>query len=340
MKIPLHILPTAVSFLCLTVSAETVDLPCRTGFRIEKVAEFARPAEPKSLSAAATVSNGVYWTATDWNSQIWEMRLENDASGIPCRCNLRALGKPECAMDVEGLAYDPADGSVWIADEHDATVKQYNAYTGKCVAQAEVPPSLKNFRRHTGLESLAISRDGREMWTCTEEAVVGDGSRSTRKSGTDVRLTRLIRSNGGVWKADGQWAYRTDSIVGGAYFNKHKQDISRSGVSALCMPMPGVLLVLEREFSKVFLPRFRCRIYAVDLTGAANVLNVARLEDVRDIKRAKKKLLYETSGFSMYEGMCADPLEDGSFRLVLVSDGDKRTLRTVLVLKLSAERQS
>ena len=42
----------------------------------------------------------------------------------------------------------------------------------------------------------------------------------------------------------------------------------------------------------------------------------------------------------MYEGMCADSLEDGSFRLVLVSDGDKRTLRTVLVLKLSAERQS
>lgn len=331
-----HIPVVALVAIGAVGASECRTLPSCTGWKIEKTAEFTRPAEPSSLSSVTRVAAGVYWTATDWDSQIWEMRFGSDASGLPDRCILRPLANPKGAVDVEGIAFDPLAGGVWIADEDSAAVKRYDPLTGAVLAEASVPGQLKRFRRHTGIESLAISGDGLRMWTCTEEAVDGDGPRSSRKAGTDVRLARMVRSaRDAAWKADGQWVYRTDPIAGGAWFNKKGQDVSRSGVSALCVPAPDTLLVLEREFSKVFIPRLRCRIYAVDLAGASDVAGIGKLDGADGFVRAEKKLLYETSGFSMYEGMCADsPGKDGSIRLVLVSDGDKKTLCSVLVLKL------
>jgi hypothetical protein len=311
-------------------------VPSRTGCSVEKISEFARPAEPCSLSSVTCVSGNRYWSATDWNSAIWEFELDFNAAGAPCGCRLRELFRPEGTVDVEGIAYDPLDGSVWLADERQGTIKRHDPGTGAATGEVELPPSLKNFRRDSGLESLAISADGMSMWTCLEEAAKGDSPRSTRKSGTDVRLTRFVRTGANApWTLDGQWAYRTDSIAGGKWFNKKGADISRSGVSALCMPRPDTLLVLEREFSRVVFPRFRCRLYAVNLGGATNVKSIPSLEGEKSFVRAEKKLLFETTGFSMYEGVCADPpAPDGSVRLTLVSDGDKKTLRSVLVLKL------
>ena len=94
--------------------------------------------------------------------------------------------------------------------------------------------------------------------------------------------------------------------------------------------------MLEREFSVVIVPRFRCRIYETDFTSATEVLARASLKDGASAVAVGKRLLYEATGFSMYEGMCLGPrLADGSRILMLVSDGDKKSLRTVLSLRLS-----
>ena len=38
--------------------------------------------------------------------------------------------KPSGMSDIEGVAYDPSTGNVWIADESKKTIKEYNPTTG------------------------------------------------------------------------------------------------------------------------------------------------------------------------------------------------------------------
>ena len=310
-------------------------------WRIDEVNDVVRPDVEKSanLGGIAWVSNDTYLAVTDWNTRIWELTLPHDPeTGRILSCELKSLCDPAMTVDVEGLALDPLNGSVWLADERAATIREHNPLTGRALAgNVDIPASLKDFRMDSGLESLTISRDGLSMWTCTEEALKSDGPRATRKDGTDVRLTRFRRTSAkAAWKMDGQWVYHTDSVAGGPWYSRKKKDLSRSGVSELRVLDDGTLLVLEREFSVVLIPRLRCRIYETDLSSAVDVKSMKDLSALKRGGRAKKKLLYETTGFSMYEGMCLGPvLKDGSRMLVLVSDADKRTFRSVLSLRLS-----
>ena len=310
-------------------------------WRIDEANEIPRPDIEGSanLSAVAWLSNSTYIAVTDWNSTIWELALPYDPkTGKVLSCGLKRICSPELTVDVEGIAVDPLDGSVWLADERAATIRQHRLATGRAMdGRVNIPDSLKTYYMDSGLESLTISRDGLSMWTCTEEALKTDGSRATRKHGTDVRLTRFVRTTAkDAWRMDGQWAYPVDPIAGGSWYNKKKKDISRSGISELCVLDDGTVLVLEREFSVVLFPRLRCRIYETDMSSAKNVFGEKDLSGVGDSGRVKKKLLYETTGFSMYEGMCLGPvLDDGSRMLVLVSDADKKSFKTVLSLRIS-----
>lgn len=308
-------------------------------WRIDEVNELARPDVPESdaLSAIAWVSNTTYIAATDWDCVLWELDLPHDpVSGKVRSCNMRKLSVPALTLDVEGVALDPLNGSLWIADERAVTIRQHDPATGRALSGMVDTAPFKQCIRHSGLESLTISGDGLSMWTCTEEALKSDGPRSTRKNGTDVRLTRFVRSSAkDRWRMAGQKVYRTDSIAGGPWYNSDKVDCSRSGISELCVLDDGTLLVLEREFSVVLFPRLRCRIYETDLSSATDVMGRKDLSGLSDGARVKKKLLHETTGFSMYEGMCTGPvLKDGSRLLVLVSDAQKRSFRSVLALRL------
>ena len=310
-------------------------------WRIDEVSEISRPDIEGSanLSAVAWVSNSTYVAVTDWNSVMWELDLPyNPETGRIRSCEMKRICSPELTVDVEGLALDPLDGSVWIADERAGTIRQHSLKTGKARSGiVDMPESLKGFRRDSGFESLSMSKDGLSMWTCTEEALKSDGPRATRVDGTDVRLSRFRRaSEEKAWRMDGQWVYRTDPIAGGPWYSKKKKNLSRSGISELCVLDDGTVLVLEREFSVVLLPRLRCRIYETDMSPARNVIGWKGLSGLKDSERVKKRLLYETAGFSMYEGMCVGPrLADGSRMIVLVSDADKKSFRTVLSLRLS-----
>ena len=310
-------------------------------WRIDEVGEISRPDIDGSanLSAVAWVSNSTYVAVTDWNSVMWELDLPyNPETGRIRSCEMKRICSPELTVDVEGLAVDPIDGSVWLADERAGTSRQHNLRTGKARSGiVDIPKSLKGFRRDSGFESLSIAKDGLSMWTCTEEALKSDGPRATRKDGTDIRLSRFRRASAEkAWRMDGQWVYHTDSIAGYPWYNSKKRDISRSGISELCVLDDGTVLVLEREFSVVLFPRLRCRIYETDMYSAKNVIGSKNLSGLKDSEKVKKKLLYETVGFSMYEGMCVGPrLLDGSRMLVLVSDADKKSFKTVLSLRLS-----
>jgi len=315
------------------------------GFRwkVDAADERLRPDMPEaySMGGIAWVSNDVYWTVTDEKHRpvVWELELPVESvAGKLCGCQMKMLCRPEKAVDVEAIARDPLDGSIWLADERKGEIRQYDPITGKRLAgQVALPKSMGNARRDFGLESLAISRDGLTMWTCSEEALELDGPLSTRKCGTDVRLTCLKRESvSNEWTAAGQWVYRTDPIVGKKYCDSKGEEMTRSGISELCILDDGTLLVLEREFSVVLVPRIRCRIYETDFSMATEVLGRATLQGEPVPVAVGKKLLHESTGFAMYEGLCVgQELSGGARVLMLVSDGDDKTFRSVMSLRLT-----
>lgn len=308
-------------------------------WRIESADETVRPniPESESLGGIVWITNDVYWAVNDRRPVVWEMSLPVDRSnGKISGCSLRRFFDPEDSVDVEAIALDPVDGTVWLADEHHNRIARHDPANGRLTGEALLPKAMQSHYPELGLESLTTDREGLVMWTCTEEALTIDGSRSTRKSGSDVRITKLHRRSADeAWAVAGQWIYRTDPMAGGPWYIDGC-DNARSGIAELCLLDDGSLLVLEREFSKVLIPRLRCRIYVADVSGATEVHGLATVADAKDIKRVSKRKLYETSGFSMYEGMCLGPkLSDGATLLVLVADGDgHRALRSVMTLRL------
>lgn len=331
----------------VSVLTASLFLPVLAGegfrWRLDVADEICRPDVPEadSMGGITWVSNNVYWAVTDEKHKtvVWELDIPVDAAtGKVNACRMRLLCRPEGTDDIEGIARDPLDGSMWLVDERAHAISRFDPVSGRRLpGRVELPAVMGRFRRDFGMESLTISSDGLSMWTCSEEALTPDGPLSTRRRGSDVRLARFVRGAAAEpWKPVGQWVYQTDPIAGKPWHNKKNEDMTRSGISELCLLDDGTLLTLEREFSVMLVPRFRCRIYETDFSQATDVLDLKALADGPAFSRVSKKLLHEATGFAMYEGMCLGPkLADGSRILMLVSDGDKKSLRNVLALRLS-----
>jgi hypothetical protein len=175
-----------------------------------------------------------------------------------------------------------------------------------------------------GLESLA--RHGSTIWTANEEALSGDGPRSSPEQGTIVRLTRF--DNG---RLTGQWAYETEPTGGAfAYF-----DIHIGGVVDLVALADGRLLVLERATfgarGNDDLGGFVNRIALVDPETGTNVMgrplltSLTRGEGYRPVQKDVlwDRLFPLVDGPTNWEGMALGPvLADGSRSLLLISDND------------------
>ncbi len=298
------------------------------------VCELDRPDDPASLSSLSLVSNGVYWTSTDWKPTLHEIVLRHAEDGKPNGLKITRLCALEGAKDVEGIAYDPLRGTFWAADEVYRKVSEHDPRTGRRLGEMKLPPQFEKCRRTFGFESLCIRPDGLEMWLANEEALSCDGPISNPDHGTTVRLARFTRANGNdAWLAAGQWAYETDSIGGSAPLYG-----CRSGLSGLCALEDGTLLALEREYSFKPLPALRCRIYAVDRAQATDVAARESLAPgtLPFTPVAKKRLYDANTGLAMYEGIAPGPIEaDGSRLLFLISDGEKMMSKKMLVLRLS-----
>ena len=298
------------------------------------VDELDRPDEPASLSSLSFVSNGVYWSSTDWKPALHEIVLQQGANGKFDGLKITRVCALEGAKDVEGIAYDPLRGTFWAADEVYAKVSEHDPRTGRRLGELRLPSVFGKCRRTYGFESLCIRPDGLEMWLANEEALPCDGPVSTPEHGTTVRLARFTRTGrDDAWKDAGQWAYATDSIGGGAPLNA-----CRSGLSSLCALEDGTLLALEREYSFKPLPTLRCRIYAIDRSQATDIAARESLAPgTLPFTPVAKTLLYDAdTGLAMYEGLAPGPIaSDGSRLFYLISDGDKMMSRKLRVLRLS-----
>ena len=293
---------------------------------LSTIGEFPRPRVPEELSGITHVEGDRYYAVSDDGSGIWPMQIGMDrATGMITNCvmgrNTRVGG------DNEGIAWNPRGNSVFVTDENTQTIHEIDPVTGKLIAEFSLPEHQRKRRKNRGLEALALSPDGAFLWTANEEALSGDGDRSSEQKGTTVRLTRFRRGEDAGWAHDGEWAYLTDAIGGG------KTRRMRSGVSDLCVLEDGTLLVLERELSrKGVAPAYRARLYAVRPTPGAPI----------DMERplAKKLLFGADTGTANYEGVCLGPtLDNGDRTLVMVSDGGDADDERLYVLRMALSQE-
>ena len=281
----------------------------------------------RSPSNIATELSGITWAGGETYYAVNDappagtlfklsIRLNPDGEILSCAVG---DGVPLAgSRDLEGCAYDPVCGTVWVSMEKSSTpIREYNPKTGEQLRTAPVPGIFIDKRRtNYGFEALTISPDGMAMWTCNEEALLCDGPKSSTEAGSVVRLLRFSRSTpGGDWTPDGQWAYQAEPL-GNAWGFGNSQ---RSGVAGLCALPDGTLLVLEREFSNY---DFKLALFQVDFTGATEISSLPSLANAKYAKVGKHPLVGRMStGFVNYEGVClGPPLPESSRALLFISD--------------------
>ncbi len=290
------------------------------GRQFPRPARFADPPRPASLSGITWAGGSRYYAVAD-DASTGEVGLysltatlsSNGISVVSCdldptnRC-VRLVG----ARDLEDVAFDAANGTVWAVDETCHTLREYNVRDGSIVRNLELPEILAKHRANLGLESLSLSEDGLTLWTCTEEALTCDGPRSSAATGTTVRLVKFTRPTvRGDFAFAGMYPYTTDKWEQRFDFKGQ----GRRGVSALCALPDGSLLVLERELSfggsKPLLAAQTASlfyaIYQVDPCGGSKIKLFSGGGSVF------------TSG--NHEGLCLGPvLSDGRRSVLVVSD--------------------
>lgn len=285
-----------------------------------KVCEFTRDSIPKELSGISRIGGNRYFSVDDSDGTLYELEIDMDASGAIGSCTVKRSVRLEGRVDLEGCACDPLDGRVWVSDESDTTIRQFDPKTGKETARVGIPEVYReHVRPNRSFEGLTLSPDGYRMYVANEDTLTCDGKPANKEGGGVVRIQEFLRTGkNSPWLPTCQFLYRTDSVDGPKY-----KGIALSGVVGLCAPGDGTLLVLEREMSKKFLlfPFFRIRLYEI----------------VLDVNAAEpgKRLLWEKNTFANYEGICLGPvLEGGSRSLILVSDGGGDADEKILVLSL------
>ena len=288
---------------------------------VEDVGEFFRVDMPTALGGLSWAGEDTYWSVCDRGGELLELFLPvNRADGMlmdkATEPKVLRRFKVPGAKDLEGAAWDPLRGSVWVSDEKGPSIVEY--IPGKGLGAAvKLPPEFRGVQRNRGLEALEISPDGLDMWTCNENELPVDDDASVGPS-EFLRLTRFSRSTAdGEWLVSGQWAYRPETPGGLKVRGR-----ARNGVSSLCVMPGGELLVLEREKKGEGENTYITRVYLADLTCATDVRGRRSLGEA-DFAPVGKRLLYtDDIGRAMYEGMSRGPvLDDGSYLLLLVSDG-------------------
>ena len=319
--------------------------PACAALKMTTVSEATRPSSStygaEQISGITWAGGDLYYAVDDNDKKLYPitLKINRDTGSLASGTNGITIGTGVVmagANDMEGCAFDPASGKVWISQETNALIREFDPATGALSRSAPVPTVQKQCVGNYSLEALTISGDGRTMWTCNEEALKVDGELATNSVGSVVRLTRFTRESVyDNWTPNGEWAYETQPI--GSVKDNH----TRSGVSGLCALPDGTLLVLERRCynPEGWFPDFNIRIYLVNFSGATDVSGLASLKGATTYVKTTKTLLWQythTQDMPNYEGMCLGPcLNDGSCMIVLVSDGGSYAEEGVFTLKLT-----
>ncbi len=337
-----------VNVLSVLVAMIAVGLPsAHAALKATIVSQATRPSistyGAEQISGITYAGGDLYYAVDDNDKKLYPitLKINRDTGSLASGTNGMDIGTGVVMSggdDMEGCAFDPASGKVWISQETSALIREFDPATGTLLRSAPVPAIQKQYYGNYSLEALTISGDGLTMWTCNEESLKCDGTNSTLNAGTTVRLTRFTRQSVyDNWTENGQWAYLTRPIAEAS--SMYLVNNARSGVAALTALPDGTLLVLERGYGGWggLADDFKNYIYAVDFSGATDI------SEIKSLKEATYTLVRKTEVFKNiefkvvnYEGMCLGPrLSDGSVVLVVIADGGSGGNEKVMTLKLT-----
>lgn len=313
------------------------------------------PEAPEGLSGVAWLGgsgafpDGSFAFAEDSGGRVHFAELESDrATGIPTGCVFRATAAVRGAVDLEGIAFDGATGSLWVSDENGpavfrvATEAAPATATGTApanwVASPErepLPPSLSRCRPNLALEALAFDPAGGCLYTASEAALRGGPDGFSRLVSLPARRPAAgLRGDGAAAR---EWHVPLEEATGAALPMLPKPFTGLCGLSAL---PDGRLLALERTFGYEIAPgadgeavQSLCRatISVLDVRArrgiAAGHPEAEAPEPATGPSAetvAEKRVLWRAlTGDANVEGICLGPeLPGGGRLLVAVSDGD------------------
>lgn len=283
------------------------------------VVDPGQGAVPLPGGAAAELS-GITWTGGnaflavgDNGGPLVELTVDLDSADGSIITASFGDATDLAGSDLEGLAFQPATGNVFVSDEAGPQIRIHQPASGAQVGSVAVPPVFAAIRPNLSLEALAWDAAGGFLWTANEEALSVDGPVSSLAAGTVVRLQRF----GADLAPAGQWAYVTDPLPGD--IAPPGRDIELSGVPDLVVLPDGTLLVLERALGNGV--ALRHRLYQVDLAAATDTSALASLAAATYTPVAKTLLWERNVLLTNFEGVTVGPpLADGAFSLLLVSD--------------------
>jgi hypothetical protein len=178
-------------------------------------------------------------------------------------------------------------------------------------------------RTNLGFESAGVPRNGRFVFTGTENALFQDGPPATVTNGSPARLMRYELQTG---RLDRQWVYETDPV---AQPPVPPTAFSVNGLVELLPLNNEFLIAMERSFSVgVGGTGNSIKLYEVALPGATNVNDVDSLQGKLDsVRPARKTLLLDLDDLRIpldnIEGLTLGPrLPDGRQSVVMVSDNN------------------
>lgn len=299
---------------------------CRlfTSVRVNRQQRFHRSVPPGNYSGITHIGGNRYALVSDKAAEdgffIFRIDIDSVSGKIKNVVNegYRTSGLPN--RDMEGIAWFPAAGTLFVCGEGDNEVYEYGLDGRRTGRRLAVPHEYAAAAGgNYGLESLTYNAVTHRFWTTTESTLPADGQPASPSH--PVRNRLRLQSFGDDLQPAGQYFYETDEPAA------RKRPLHYAmGVSELCALDDGCLLVLEREFfsSPSVIPHagVSCRLYLVNPQAAPGPGAVLGKTLVAAF-RTRLNLLRQN--LANYEGMCLGPkLADGSRVLIMVSDSQNR----------------
>lgn len=293
------------------------------------------------LSGITHRGGSLFTAVMDNSNKLVELNVQLAADGTITSATFNGGITLGDTRDFEGIAYtNVRRGSVWLADEGDPQLREYDLQTGALRQTIAAPAVFSQRRNGFGWESLARRAGGAELWTANEEALAVDGGLSSPSQGTVVRLVHHVVAGDSFAPVE-QFAYFIEPWHAG---DSSSTAAERSGLVDLVALGDGTVLALERSLAfSGPLPSFQNRLYQLDFASASNVAALPGLAG-QSYVLVTKQLLWSGPvagplGMNM-EGLTLGPrLPNGHATLIgIVDDGgasDPLSTNTVVAFEIT-----
>lgn len=238
---------------------------------------------------------------------------------------------PNGTVDPEGLALTSRDTLIVTSEGFSAPAPPVAPFVrefsldGRQLRELDLPsytdpvPDTSGVRNNLGLESAALTPNGRFLFTGFENALAQDGPAATLTSESRSRLLRYDAGSGALQR---EYVYVTDRV---AEPPVPADAFTVNGLVELLPLNSQFLLAMERSFSVG--AGNTVRLYRAALPGATRVTGAADLDDAGTVRPVRKRLVLDLDDLGLtldnIEGMTLGPrLPDGSRALLLVSDNN------------------